>query len=95
MESLELSELVMKFNAGNNNLQPAETLRCRSYYGMQFDALEYLYYQNLDGSIPPRVVGRSQCVLLKQDEKTLGYTSFWEENSIAYADHSIVIFRTG
>lgn len=60
-------------------LSEDDWVRCGYYFFMQFNAWEYLYYQNRDGSIPKELwVGADACFKSLVETKP-GLTRFWSE----------------
>jgi len=74
-----LSKILNVGFATPEKLSPEEWIRCSYYMFMQFNAWEYLYYQNRDESIPKELwVGADES--FKQFIETKpGYTRFWSE----------------
>jgi len=74
-----LSKILNVGFATPEKLSPEEWIRCSYYMFMQFNAWEYLYYQNRDESIPKELwVGAAES--FKQFIETKpGYGRFWSE----------------
>jgi hypothetical protein len=53
IENPQLSSLISRCDIDDSDLEQAGLVICDNFYLMQFNALEYLYCQNIDGSIPP------------------------------------------
>lgn len=52
IQNPELSTLIVRCQAGDDDLSPAVLARCNHYALMEINGWEYLYYQHLDNSIP-------------------------------------------
>lgn len=79
-----LSKILNIGFATPEKLSPQEWMRCGYYMFMQFNAWEYLYYQNRDESIPKELwVGADES--FKQFIETKpGYGRFWSEFAPAF-----------
>ena len=79
-----LSKILNVGFATPEKLSPKEWIRCSYYMFMQFNAWEYLYYQNRDESIPKELwVGADES--FKQFIETKpGYGRFWSEMQNAF-----------
>jgi hypothetical protein len=58
--------------------------RCSSYYLMQFNSWEYLYYQHDDGSIPPQLWNGADASFKNRVATRPGYQRFWSESQLAF-----------
>ena len=56
IQNPELSTLIVRCQAGDDDLSPAVLARCNHYALMEINGWEYLYYQHLDNSIPPQLL---------------------------------------
>ena len=50
-----LAQLINTCYSKPGDVMDDEWVRCRYYFVMEFNAWEYLFYQNRDGSIPPQL----------------------------------------
>jgi hypothetical protein len=84
IENEGLSKILNVGFATPEKLSPEEWIRCSYYMFMQFNAWEYLYYQNRDESIPKELwVGADES--FKQFIETKpGYGRFWSEFEAAF-----------
>ena len=55
VENESLASAVIECGANPNGVAATTWARCANYYFMQFNAWEYMYYQNRDGSIPQQL----------------------------------------
>ena len=53
--------------------------RCLNYYFMQFNAWEYFYYENRDGTIPRQVWNGADGYYKTLTKAKPGYVRFWSE----------------
>jgi hypothetical protein len=58
--------------------------RCSSYYLMQFNSWEYLYYQQEDGSIPTQLWNGADASFRHRVATKPGYRRFWSELQLAF-----------
>lgn len=58
--------------------------RCATYYFIQFNGWEYLYYQNIDGSIPPQLFRGADAEYRHYIRTRPGYKRFWTEYEIGF-----------
>jgi hypothetical protein len=79
-----LAQAVTRCDSDPDAAQPAEWARCGNYYFMQFNAWEYMYYQNADGSIPRQLWNGADVYFKEQLKTKPGYTRFWNELSGAF-----------
>jgi hypothetical protein len=86
LENESLAGEIVQCNAGPDSISAATWERCSTFYFMQFDAWEYMYYQNIDGSIPPQLwIGADE--YFKTLTKTNpGYVRFWSEMQVGFAE---------
>jgi hypothetical protein len=92
VQNPELSILVDRCQAGDDDLSPAVLARCNHYALMEINGWEYLYYQHLDNSIPPQLWLGSDAYYRNEIQTKAGYAKFWKDYHIAYAEpfHSYV-----
>ena len=92
VQNPELSILVDRCQAGDDDLSSAVLARCNQYALMEINGWEYLYYQHLDNSIPPQLWLGSDAYYRNEIQTKAGYAKFWKDYHIAYAEpfHSYV-----
>ena len=92
VQNPELSILVGRCQAGDDDLSPAVLARCNHYALMEINGWEYLYYQHLDNSIPPQLWLGSDAYYRNEIQTEAGYAKVWKDYHIAYAEpfHSYV-----
>ena len=92
IQNPELSILVGRCQAGDDDLSSAVLGRCNQYALMEINGWEYLYYQHLDSSIPPQLWLGSDAYYRNEIQTKAGYAKFWKDYHIAYAEpfHSYV-----
>ena len=92
VQNPELSFLVGRCQAGYDDLSSVVLARCNQYALMEINGWEYLYYQHLDGSIPPQLWLGSDAYYRNEIQTKAGYAKFWKDYHIAYAEpfHSYV-----
>ena len=92
VQNPELSILVGRCQAGDDDLSSAVLARCNQYALMEINGWEYLYYQHLDNSIPPQLWLGSDAYYRNEIQSKAGYAKFWKDYHLAYAEpfHSYV-----
>ena len=93
VQSPELSDLVEQCQMGKEPLSTSVLARCNQYTLMELNGWEYLYYQHLDSSIPPQLWLGADAYYRNEIQTKAGYTRFWKDYHIAYAEpfHSYVV----
>ena len=93
IQNPELSTLIVRCQAGDDDLSPAVLARCNHYALMEINGWEYLYYQHLDNSIPSQLWLGSDAYYRNEIQTKAGYAKFWKDYHIAYAEpfHSYVV----
>jgi len=93
VQSPELSDLVEQCQMGKEPLSSSVLARCNQYTLMELNGWEYLYYQHLDSSIPPQLWLGADAYYRNEIQTKAGYTRFWKDYHIAYAEpfHSYVV----
>ena len=86
IENPQLSSLISRCDIDDSDLKQADLVICDNFYLMQFNALEYLYCQNIDGSIPPELWSGASAYYDHEIKTKLGYSVFWKKNAIAFAE---------
>jgi hypothetical protein len=79
-----LSKILNVGFATPEKLSPEEWIRCSYYMFMQFNAWEYLYYQNRDESIPKELWVGADESFKQYIETKPGYGRFWSEFQHAF-----------
>ena len=93
VQSPELTDLVEQCQMGKEPLSSSVLARCNQYTLMELNGWEYLYYQHLDSSIPPQLWLGADAYYRNEIQTKAGYTRFWKDYHIAYAEpfHSYVV----
>ena len=93
VQNPELSNLVEQCQVGKDPLPSSVLARCNHYTLMELNGWEYLYYQNLDNSIPSQLWLGSDAYYRNEIQTKAGYAKFWKDYHIAYAEpfHSYVV----
>ena len=86
VENESLAEAVIQCNASPHSVSVVAWERCSNFYFMQFNAWEYMYYQNIDGSIPPQLWVGSDGYFKSLAKNIPGYVRFWSELQVAFAE---------
>ena len=60
--------------------------RCSTYYFMEANGWEYLYYQNQDGSIPAEFWVGGDGYYSNEASTNPAWVRFWEESGLAFAE---------
>ena len=82
----ELAELVVKCDRGIDELTEGQTKQCLYYYFVLFNTWEYMYYQNIDESLPEAFWDGSNAYYRGELRNTQGFRIFWENNEEAFAE---------
>ena len=75
---------VIQCDATPDRVAAATWERCRNYYFMQFNAWEYMYYENNDGSIPRQFWIGADGYFKTLAKTKPGYVRFWSEMQGAF-----------
>jgi hypothetical protein len=86
LENESLAGEVIQCNASPQSVAAATWERCRNFYFMQFNAWEYMYYQNSDGSIPPQLWSGADEFFRSITKTAPGYVRFWSEMHGGFAE---------
>jgi hypothetical protein len=84
VENESLAAAVIQCNADPGAVAAAIWERCLNFYFMQVDAWEYMYYQNIDGSIPRQLWIGADGYFKSLVKSKPGYVRFWSEMQGAY-----------
>jgi len=76
--------VVSQRDADPDNVPAASWERCLNYYFMQFNSWEYMYYQNLDDSIPRQLWVGADSYFKSLVGTKPGYIRFWKEIETAF-----------
>jgi hypothetical protein len=81
-----LADLIETSYASPEKLSEGQWFRCGNYLFMQFNSWEYLYYQNIDGSIPNQLWVGADAYFKELVETKPGLKRFWSEYKHAFDD---------
>jgi hypothetical protein len=84
VENESLAGIVTQCDADPGRVETTAWARCVNYYFMQFNAWEYMYYQNRDGSIPPQLWNGADAYFKTLAATKPGYVRFWKETESAF-----------
>jgi hypothetical protein len=84
VENASLAEAVTRCDQHPEAAEAAEWARCGNFYFMQFNAWEYMYYQNGDGSIPRQLWNGADAYFKDLVQTKPGYGRFWHELANAF-----------
>jgi hypothetical protein len=84
VENESLAGAVIQCDANPDAIAAASWERCLNYYFMQFNAWEYMYYQNRDESIPRELWNGADAYFKMLVETKPGYVRFWAEAGTAF-----------
>ena len=92
MESDSLAKALHQCNNEPYEVDEWVWLQCSNYYTMLFNGIEYNYYQNLEGTVPPEFWEGGDGYFTVEAESNAGYVRFWKETAHAFAEpfHSFV-----
>ncbi|MFN2540991.1 MAG: hypothetical protein ABR514_02330 [Chthoniobacterales bacterium] len=81
-----LAALMETAYASPEKLTEGQWFRCSNYLFMQFNSWEYLYYQNIDGSIPTQLWVGADAYFKELVQTKPGLKHFWFEYQHAFDD---------
>ena len=81
-----LADLIETGYVSPEKLTEAQWFRCGNYLFMQFNSWEYLYYQNIDGSIPNQLWVGADAYFKGLVGSKPGLKRFWAEYEHAFDD---------
>ena len=84
IENENLAGVLANCDSDPESVDRTSWYRCRGYYLLQFNSWEYLYYQNIDGSIPPQLWNGADTSFRHRVETRPGYRRFWLELQLAF-----------
>ena len=92
MENESLSDAIHQCNREPYEVNESTWPRCLNYYHIVFNGFEYMYYQNLAGTVPPAFWEGGNGYFTAEAESNAGYARFWKETDHAFAEpfHSYV-----
>jgi len=92
MESDSLAQAIHRCNTEPYEVDESVWLQCSNYYMMLFNGIEYVYYQNLAGTVPPEFWEGGNGYFTAEAAANAGYARFWKETDHAFAKpyHSYV-----
>jgi hypothetical protein len=79
-----LADLIETSYASPEKLTQQQWVRCANYLFMQFNSWEYLYYQNIDGSIPRQLWVGADAYFKELIKTKPGLKRFWSEYQHAF-----------
>lgn len=82
----DLAEIIVKCDSAEQDLPQAMLNRCHNFYFIQYNGWEYLYYQNIDQSIPPEIWIGSDSYYREEIVRKEGYVEFWQNYKVAFAE---------
>jgi hypothetical protein len=86
VENESLAEAVIQCNASPHSVPVVTWERCSNFYFMQYNAWEYMYYQNIDGSIPPELWVGADDYFKSLAKTEPGYVRFWSDMQVAFGE---------
>jgi hypothetical protein len=84
VENESLAGIVAACDVAPREVEATAWGRCSNYYFMQFNAWEYMYYQNRDKSIPVQLWNGADAYFKAVIGTRPGYTRFWSETATAF-----------
>ena len=79
-----LARLIVQCDIDPSTVDSANWERCANYYFMLFNGWEYLYYQNIDESIPPQLFRGADAIFKEYVRTKPGYGKFWSDFQVAF-----------
>ena len=86
VENETLAGIVGRCDRNPEGIELSDWERCLNYYFIQYNGWEYMYYQNIDGSIPEELWVGADAFYRDQLQLKAGYLRFWKERAIAYGE---------
>jgi hypothetical protein len=84
IENENLARVIADCDEHPDTVSKGSWYRCSSYYLMQFNGWEYLYYQHNDGSIPSQLWNGADGSFKYRVATRPGYRRFWAETQLAF-----------
>ena len=84
VENESLAGVIAECDARPARTNATTWSRCLNYYFMQFNAWEYMYYQQKDGSIPVELWRGADASYKLRIATKSGYRRFWSEYQSAF-----------
>lgn len=76
------------YQCDHESYKVSETVwpRCSNYYMMLLNGIEYVYYQNLAGTVPPEFWEGANGYFTAEAKSNAGYARFWKEYAHAFGE---------
>ncbi len=84
VDNERLAEIIVECDVDPSTVNSVDWERCAYYYLILFNGWEYLYYQNIDGSIPPQLFRGADAIFKEFVRTKPGYERFWSEFEVAF-----------
>lgn len=84
IENENLAGVIANCDENPEGIDRTSWYRCSSYYLMQFNSWEYLYYQHEDRSIPVELWNGADASFRNRVATKRGYGRFWTESQLAF-----------
>jgi len=84
VENETLAGIVVQCDATPEEVAARDWERCRNYYFMEYNSWEYMYYQNIDGSIPGELWGGADAYFRNELRQKEGHVRFWKEMAVGF-----------
>lgn len=79
-----LASIIYQCNQTPNDVSPEIWQRCLNYYFIQYNGWEYMYYQNIDGSIPSQLWVGADALYREQMNLNQAYARLWAEYQVGF-----------
>ena len=80
----QLAQVVVACDTDPSSIDRVSWERCANYYFILLNGWEYLFYQNIDGSIPPQLFSGADAIFKEFIRSKPGYKRFWSDFEIAF-----------
>ncbi len=84
VENDGLASMIYQCDQAPNDVSPEIWRRCLNYYFIQYNGWEYVYYQNIDGSIPSQLWVGADAMYREQIKLNQAYARFWAEYQVGF-----------
>ncbi len=86
LENESLAGILNQCDRNPYDVLDADWMRCKSYYFINANSWEYIYYQNLEESIPQELWVGGDNFWSNEAQTKPGWVRFWKESGIAFGE---------
>ncbi|MEZ5595884.1 MAG: hypothetical protein R3E84_05750 [Pseudomonadales bacterium] len=86
LENDKLATFLQECRTTPREVEDAVWTRCSTYYFMQINGWEYVYYQNIDKAVPPELWIGADGYYSNEAKANPAWIRFWEEAAIGFGE---------